>query len=204
MKRHFLIFFIGLINLPLAQAQDKTVTSLESKILSDLKNGQFHPKSLKSQVQGLTVEQRRAQAFHIGDQFIEFELKGQYPAGVCLPSSVEYVLAPAGPKDHEVLLALDKEQWRRAKALGKAIDGWTKKGKGLRYEIELLWLEEGKIRKEALRDVLGLATEKEQKQFFSNLKFGKYGLSSHHAKGDAARLPKKKGPLQLRLRLYLK
>lgn len=204
MKRHFLTIFIGLMSLPLAQAQDKTLTNLESKILSDIKNGQFHPKRLKRQVQALTAEQRRAQAFRLGDQFIEFELKGQYPAGFCLPSSIEYVLAPAGPKDHEVLLALDKEQWRRAKALGEAIDSWTKKGKSLRYEIDLLWLEEGKIRKEALRDVLGLATEKEQKQFFSNLKFGQYGLYSHHAKGDAARLPKKKGSLQLRLRLYLK
>lgn len=203
MRRLILLGVILLGSTPPSIAQDSNKTSLEDQLLSEIRAGKQSFKAIRMKALAQSVEKRRRQRFRVGQRYIEFEFHGDYPAGFCLPSSIEYILAPAGTKDHETLLALSKKEWSRAKALGAALQGYRKKGRAPRFELDLLWLEQGKVRKESLGDIVSLASAKAQGQFFSSLKFSRYGLAGRHIKGDSARLPLKKGPLQIRIRLYL-
>jgi hypothetical protein len=140
-------------------------------------------------IRDLTPAARRELPVRVRGDVVEFHFRGKTTGKELNPDILEYVLGLPG-KEYETLVVVSKEEVARLDRLGKAL----KDGFGNRItpplEMVVAWDEEGEVRIENLRDILGLESAMNREQFLRDLTFYPgFGFGESNVRADPARLP---------------
>jgi hypothetical protein len=147
--------------------------------------------AIAREVRELPVERRRAIPFRVRASEVSFEFRGIYPSMMGeAAQGMEYVLARAGTKDWETLLAVSVTEADRARALGSLLVA-RRKVSARPPRVELAWFDGTRVRVEDLRDVLRLETPDRRKTFLAGLTPYASGLGQSNVRTDPALLPTK-------------
>lgn len=150
--------------------------------------------ALAEVIRGLDEATRRDLTVRVRPGAVEFRFRGDFPGNEFRPEMLEYVIAPAGERDYETLLAVGPPEAARLKRLAEALPPGAKTPP---LQVVLTWSEGERPRAEDLRDIIRLETPQNRRDFLARLEFMSSGLGAFNVKADTATLPSKRMPAEV-------
>lgn len=171
------------------------VEDLEAQILRSMEGGMGESfEKLRKRVQGLSDEQRRSLAVAIRPSEFEWRFRGEHPAKQI--GSVEYVVS-SKVKDYESLLVVNGPELERALRFSRAFTKLRKRAPKMQIDVQLTWLEDGKLRSTDLWEIVSMESVDQVENFLNSLDATDSGLGSINLTPDLSAMPRENTPAQV-------